>query len=67
VGKGDRGDQRKIIRAPAGCGLMGSAKNTEHTAPVRGKHNRSGVNDNTRQLTLMARQWGGLNALDDTG
>jgi hypothetical protein len=25
------------------------------------------VNDNTRQLTLTVRLWGGLNAVDDTG
>ena len=25
------------------------------------------VNDNARQLTLMVRLWGGLNAVDDTG
>ena len=46
---------------------MGLAKNALDTASVPEKHNRLGATDNTRQLTLTARMWGGLNAVDDTG
>ncbi len=42
-------DQRKIVCAPAGCSLMGSAKNARDTASVRGKK-RSDANDDTRRL-----------------
>mgnify|MGYP003346585401 CR=1 FL=1 len=59
--------QRKIVCARGGCSLMGLAKNALDTASVPEKHNRLGATDNTRQLTLTARMWGGLNAVDDTG
>ena len=51
-------DQRKGMCAPAGGGLMGLGKTHRILVPNPEKHNRSGANDNTRQLPLTARLYG---------